>query len=121
MLIPKQEYESKIKELVKERQLYGLLRRAQKRIAERNFSRFCEFSYRNAFLSFAEILARKFFSKTKENTLQNIKRAYLDWLLLAPLLASYKWLPKPGMHRGHFLTWLRRNCNIQTRQWFLFK
>ena len=118
MLIPKQEYESKIKELVKERQLYGLLRRAQKRIAERNFSRFCEFTYRNCFTSFAEILTQKFFPKAKESLSENIKRAYIDWLVLAPIISSYKWLPKPGMHRAHYLTWARRNCNILTRQWF---
>lgn len=106
---------------IKAGQTYGLLRRAQKRILERNFSRFREFSKRDTFRRFARLLTEKFFPETVKKgaaSLEYVERAYVDWLILAPLIGSYKWLPKPGMHRGHYLTWARRACNRQTRQWF---
>ena len=110
--------------LIRRGQLYGLLRRSQKRILERNFSRFREFSERDTFRRFARILTEKFFPETVKKGAaveEYIERAYVDWLILAPLIASYKWLPKPGMHRGHYLTWARRACNKQTRQWFFVR
>jgi len=110
-----------VKQKIREGQIYGLLRRAQKRILERNFTSLREFSCRDTFLLFARRLTEKFFPETvkkKTATEEYVERAYVDWLILSPLLGSYKWLPKPGMHRGHYLTWARRSCNKQTRQWF---
>lgn len=107
--------------IIRESQVYGLLRRTQKRILERGFRKLSEFSQRDTFHRFAQRLTRRFFPEAVKKDLvmvEYVERAYVDWLILAPLLASYKWIPKPGMHRGHYLTWARRNCNKRTRQYF---
>lgn len=113
-----------IKEADGDKHLYGYLRRGQKRLAEGRVNRLSEFSQRDTFQKFAWKLTKKFFGSTvkkKKSVVEHIHRAYVDWLVLAPLISSRKWLPKPGMHRGHYLSWIRRVCNKGTRQWFFAK
>ena len=101
---------------------YIELRRTQQAIMLGTIrAKFEEIAERETFINFAEKLTNKYFKysiKKELEILEIVKKLFVDWLILAPVISRFKWLYKPGMHWGHVLTWIRRNVSYVVRNFY---
>lgn len=69
--------------------------------------------------NYAEHLTQKYFHKSKELAIyQDIKRLYCVFLTIAPVLQRQKFAFKIDWHRGHLLSWIRRNANGRVKRFY---
>lgn len=99
---------------------YHLVRRAQASIASYRHFRNNDLAIyleRNSFRAMARKLADHYFHKSKGLALHDqVQELYLPHLTMAPILQRLPLSTKFDSHRGHLISWFRRNANGRVRR-----